>query len=119
MPTCGGCFFQGDTTSEGRETKIFCLIHNNYYNALHCCKYYRKYSHNITSNQRIKIAQGIKKQEETQRQKEENLITQKTFGKESRSFNVKLAILTFLFLILATIIGNWVWSLWQKTLLSS
>ncbi|MDB4349902.1 hypothetical protein OAA99_03010 [Omnitrophica bacterium] len=102
MPeACGNCLFQDGTSNQGGMHKILCAFHHSYFNTDHHCEEYMRYSAHTSPEQKINIANSVKKKredevrckEEAERRKEDKKEEKKTI-KEDRVFQVKLIIIT-------------------------
>jgi hypothetical protein len=97
IENCGNCNYQGDIS---KDKKILCLIYYKWHPISDHCENWVNYSFNLIKSDRLIMANELRKRLDAQKSNREN-----------KSFQIKLAILSFLSGILATLIVRGIISL--------
>lgn len=107
--TCGSCNFQGGSTL---DKKILCLYDNTEYDAIHTCTHWRQYFSGMSKEARMQMVSNLRNREnneDTERRHKEDLKS----AELSRNLQLKLAAISFVLGIAATLFTQWIFSLWK------
>jgi len=107
---CGNCLYHGASKADKNGARIFCMYNTSWNKDIYSCEKWTEYSHHLTNEQRQNMATQLKENEENQ--KRHNSVLKA--GEKDKIFQVKLCVLSFVFGIAATLISQWIWSLWNK-----